>query len=84
MVYDLKISGGLVIDGTGATGRQADIGIVGDRIVAVGELEDTAREEIDARGRVVIPGFVDIHTSGGVDFMKSYGIDEIQASEGLA
>ncbi len=62
MVYDLKISGGLVIDGTGAIGRQADIGIVGDRIVAVGELDDTAREEIDARGRVVIPGFVDIHT----------------------
>ncbi|MEK9654404.1 MAG: amidohydrolase family protein, partial [Halieaceae bacterium] len=62
MVYDLKISGGFVVDGTGAPGQQMDIGIVGDRIVAVGELAETAHEEIDARGRIVIPGFVDIHT----------------------
>jgi N-acyl-D-amino-acid deacylase len=62
MVYDLKISQGFVVDGTGAPGRQMDIGIVGDRIVAVGDLPDDAHKEIDASGRVVIPGFVDIHT----------------------
>src|SRR5210317_1065946 len=62
MVYDLKISGGFVVDGTGAPGRRADIGIVGDRIVAVGALAEAALEEIDATDRVVIPGFVDIHT----------------------
>ena len=62
MVYDLKISHGFVVDGTGAPGRQMDIGIVGDRIVAVGDLPDAAHEEIDAAGRTVIPGFVDIHT----------------------
>jgi len=62
MVYDLKISQGFVVDGTGAPGRQMDIGIVGDRIVAVGDLPDAAHEEIDAAGRIVIPGFVDIHT----------------------
>ena len=61
-MYDLKISGGLVVDGTGAPGRIADVGIVGDRIVAVGNLAAPGREEIDASGRIVTPGFVDIHT----------------------
>ena len=51
MVYDLKISHGFVVDGTGAPGRQMDIGIVGDRIVAVGDLPDAAHKEIDASGR---------------------------------
>jgi N-acyl-D-amino-acid deacylase len=61
-MYDLKISGGFVVDGTGAPGRIMDVGIVGDRIVAVGNLDEPGREEIDAAGRVVAPGFVDIHT----------------------
>ena len=61
-MYDLKISGGFVVDGTGAPGRIMDVGIVGDRIVAVGNLDESAREEIDAAGRIVAPGFVDIHT----------------------
>ena len=61
-MYDLKISGGLVVDGTGTPGRIMDIGVVGDRIVAMGELPETAAQEIDATGRIVIPGFVDIHT----------------------
>jgi len=61
-MYDLKISGGFVVDGTGAPGRIMDVGIVGDRIVAVGHLDESAREEIDAAGRIVAPGFVDIHT----------------------
>ena len=61
-MYDLKISGGLVVDGSGAPGQIMDIGIVGDRIVAVGSLPEAAAEEIDATGRVVTPGFVDIHT----------------------
>ena len=39
-----------------------DIGIVGDRIVAMGDLAESGTEEIDATGRVVAPGFVDIHT----------------------
>ena len=61
-MYDLKISVGFVVDGTGAPGRIMDVGIVGDRIVAVGNLDESAREEIDAAGRIVAPGFVDIHT----------------------
>ena len=61
-MFDLKISGGLVVDGTGNSGQVMDVGIIGDRIVAVGNLAEPAAEEIDATGRIVIPGFVDIHT----------------------
>jgi N-acyl-D-amino-acid deacylase len=68
-VYDLKITGGTVVDGTGADRYLADIGIVDGRIVEVRrrqssdpELEGEAGETIDASGHVVAPGFVDIHT----------------------
>jgi N-acyl-D-aspartate/D-glutamate deacylase len=60
---DLIIRNGTVHDGTGAPGRQADVAVVGDRIVAVGEkLDAKATREIDAEGKLVTPGFVDIHT----------------------
>ena len=60
--YDIVIKGGTVIDGTGAPARQADVGIVGDRVVDVGEVDGTATRTIDAEGRLVTPGFVDIHS----------------------
>jgi N-acyl-D-aspartate/D-glutamate deacylase len=60
--YDVVIRGGSVIDGTGMTAREADIAIVGDRIVKVGTVEVLGREEIDASGLLVTPGFVDVHT----------------------
>jgi len=62
MNYDIVISGGTVIDGTGSPGRVADIGIVGDRITAVGDCVGSAERVIDATGKLVTPGFVDIHT----------------------
>ena len=61
-MYDLLIKGGLLYDGTGSAPVQADVAIEGERIVAVGEIEGEAREEIDASGKIVTPGFVDIHT----------------------
>jgi N-acyl-D-aspartate/D-glutamate deacylase len=61
-MLDVVIRGGTVVDGTGSPGRQADVGIRGDRIVAVGEIEEAAEHEIDATGKVVCPGFVDVHT----------------------
>lgn len=60
--HDLVIRGGYVVDGTGAPGRQADIAIEAGRIVQVGEVSGAGTEEIDARDRLVAPGFVDIHT----------------------
>ena len=61
-MYDLKISGGLLVDGTGEPPRQADVGVVGDKIVAVApELPGDAARTIDASGQIVTPGFVDVH-----------------------
>ena len=60
--YDLVVRGGLVIDGTGAERFEADIGVKAGRIAAIGEVRAAGAEEIDARGKLVTPGFVDIHT----------------------
>ncbi|MFM7784500.1 MAG: amidohydrolase family protein, partial [Gammaproteobacteria bacterium] len=60
--FDLLIRGGTVIDGSGADAVMADVGIRGDRIAAVGSGIGSGREEVDARGLLVTPGFVDIHT----------------------
>ncbi len=61
-MHDLIISGGTLVDGTGEATREADVAIAGDRIVAVGRDLGSARERIDARGKLVTPGLVDIHT----------------------
>ena len=68
-MYDMKITGGTVVDGTGVDRFLADVGIADGRIVEVRRREPTdpgldgeARETIDATGHVVAPGFVDIHT----------------------
>ncbi len=61
-MLDLAITGGTVIDGSGAPRRTADVGIQGGRIVCVGTLEDAAHRVIAADGRIVAPGFIDIHT----------------------
>lgn len=62
MDYDLKITGGLLVDGTGAPRRRADVAIKDGRIVALGGAPGRATREIDATGRIVCPGFVDVHT----------------------
>ena len=60
--YDLVIRGGTVVDGTGGAPRAADVGIIGNKIAAVGTVSGDGAEEIDAKGKLVTPGFVDIHT----------------------
>ena len=60
--HDLVIRGGTVIDGTGGAPTDADVAVDNGRISAVGKSLGRGREEIDAKGRIVTPGFVDIHT----------------------
>lgn len=60
--YDLIIRGGTIVDGTGAPGFAGDVAIKDGLIVAVGRVTGTAESEIEAAGKVITPGFVDIHT----------------------
>lgn len=60
--YDLKITGGTLIDGTGSPGIRGDLGVRDGRIVAVGDCPGEAAETLDASGCLVTPGFVDLHT----------------------
>ena len=62
MSHDIVIRGGLVVDGTGSPPVAADVAIDGDRVTAIGRVDEPGRREIDARGKYVTPGFVDIHT----------------------
>ncbi len=63
--FDLLLRGGHVIDGTGDPGRRADVGVLGDRILAVGDLgvvlDDEVGLDLDVSGKVVAPGFIDPH-----------------------
>ena len=59
--YDVVFLGGVVVDGSGEPRRQADVGVIGDRIAAIGDLRGTAaRRIVDATGLVVSPGFIDM------------------------
>jgi N-acyl-D-aspartate/D-glutamate deacylase len=61
-MLDVIIRGGSVIDGTGTPPRLADVGVKGDRIIAVGRIDEAAASVVDASGKLVVPGFVDPHT----------------------
>jgi N-acyl-D-aspartate/D-glutamate deacylase len=61
-MFDTVIRGGTIVDGTGAAPYTGDLAIEGDRIVAVGTVDGPARQEIDADGAIVTPGFLDLHT----------------------
>ncbi len=86
--YDLLIRGGTVIDGTKAPRFDADVGIEGDRIVAIGDLAGArAARTIDAAGLIVAPGFIDSHTHDDqallaqpeMDFKVSQGVTTVIA-----
>lgn len=68
---DVLIRGGIVVDGSGKPGEAADIAIDAGRIVAVGpQLDRQAKQTIDARGRVVCPGFIDLHSHADMEILK--------------
>ncbi len=62
MDYDLKITGGEIVDGSGAPRCKGDVGIKDGRVVALGDAPGSATQTIDATGMIVSPGFVDVHT----------------------
>ena len=62
MDYDLKIVGGTIVDGSGRERYRGDVGVRGGKVVALGRVEGSAVETLDAGGLAVAPGFVDIHT----------------------
>ncbi|MBV9835790.1 MAG: amidohydrolase family protein, partial [Alphaproteobacteria bacterium] len=62
MEYDLKIVGGEIVDGSGKAAFKGDVGIKDGKVVALGKADGQATRTVDAKGRVVAPGFVDVHT----------------------
>jgi N-acyl-D-amino-acid deacylase len=72
MDVDLLITGGTLVDGTGAARSRADVAVADGRIAAVGELSGmAARERVDATGLVVAPGFVDLHAHSDLTLLSS-------------
>jgi N-acyl-D-amino-acid deacylase len=72
--FDVLIAGGRVMDGTGNPAFPADVGVRGGRIAAVGRLEGArAARRIDARGKVVVPGFIDLHSHADEPLARDEG-----------
>jgi N-acyl-D-aspartate/D-glutamate deacylase len=59
---DLVIRGGTIVDGSGGAPFEADVAISNGRITAIGDIAESGTQEIDARGKLVTPGFIDVHT----------------------
>ncbi len=70
--FDRILTGGTVVDGTGAPRRRADVGIAGDRIVAIGDLTHASEgvDRIDAAGLIVAPGWVDLHSHSDLTLLS--------------
>ncbi len=80
--YDVIIRNGDLIDGTGAPPRRVDLALRDGRIAAIGTVSGRGREEIDARGRVVAPGFIDVHGQSGTTLLAD-GNGESHIRQGI-
>ncbi|MDA1349596.1 MAG: D-aminoacylase [Chloroflexi bacterium] len=82
-VFDTLIANGMVVDGTGRLRYEADLGISGGKIAAIGKLEDSeAARVIDATGLIVAPGFIDMHTHSDLSLLDDPG-GESKAHQGV-
>ena len=82
--YDLVIRNGSAIDGSGALRRKADIAIAGERIAAIGEPGSLRSDsEFDAAGKIVAPGFIDVHTHDDTALIENPSM-AMKASQGVS
>jgi N-acyl-D-aspartate/D-glutamate deacylase len=68
--FDVLVRNSTVIDGTGRPSFRADVGVKGERITAIGHAQGDAKLEVDAKGKIVCPGFIDIHTHGDIGILR--------------
>jgi N-acyl-D-amino-acid deacylase len=68
--YDILVRNSTVIDGTGRPSFRADVGVIGEKIAAVGHVQGDTKLEIDAKGMVLCPGFIDPHTHGDIGILR--------------
>lgn len=81
--FDLIVRGGQVLDGTGQPPQRVDVGVIGDRITRIGDLSGaTAGREIDATGRIVAPGFIDVQGQSGTTLLAD-GNGESHLRQGI-
>ena len=80
--YDLIVRNGDVVDGSGSPPRRVDVAVRGGRIAAIGTVSERAREEIDASGRVVAPGFIDVQGQSGATLLAD-GNGESHIRQGI-
>jgi N-acyl-D-amino-acid deacylase len=82
--YDLIIEGADVVDGTGAERRRADVAVLAGSIVAIGDLSQvSARRRIEARGKVITPGFIDLMGQDCLRYITSPGTVECRLRQGI-
>ncbi|MFM7348697.1 MAG: amidohydrolase family protein, partial [Erythrobacter sp.] len=74
--YDLVIRGGTIADGTGGDLLEGDVAIAGGRIAAIGKGLGRGLQEFDAKGKVVTPGFIDVHTHAENEVKGAVGGDD--------
>ena len=81
-MFDILIQNGTVIDGSGGAAYAADVAVAGGKIAAVGRELGPAREVIDAAGKAVTPGFIDIHRHADAEVFRE-GFGELELRQGL-